>query len=107
MGRVGGYVEIVTLTKHDLEQLIAQTVRATVTELKPNHVPPILSKAQVAEYLGKTTATIDRYMREGIPFRKIDGGHPEFYKSDIDNWLRERFQTVQGQANNGKGQELV
>jgi len=56
-------VEIVTLTKHDLETLIQDTVRATVSKFtKP--VPPIMNKSQVAEYLGKSTATIDRYMRD-------------------------------------------
>jgi hypothetical protein len=29
-------------------------------------------------------------MREGLPFRKIDGGYPEFYKESIDRWVRER-----------------
>lgn len=86
--------EIVTLTKDDLERLIQKTVRVTVSEFTNNRIPPLMDKAQVADYLGKTPATINRYMREGMPFRKIDGGYPEFYKVDIDRWLRERFQTT-------------
>lgn len=89
-------MEIVTLTQKDLERLIQKTVRDTVSEFTRNRVPPILNKAQVADYLGKTTATIDRYMREGMPFRKFDGGYPEFYKLDIDRWISERFQKVPG-----------
>ena len=78
----------------DLEKLIRDTVRVTVSEFK--HTPPILTKKQVAEYLGKSVPTIDRYMREGLPFRKIDGGYPEFYKPQVDGWMNERFQKVSG-----------
>jgi predicted DNA-binding transcriptional regulator AlpA len=66
-----------------------------------------MNKAQVAEYLDKSTATIDRYMREGMPYRKIDGGYPEFYKSEIDRWVNERSKEVSWQANHSQGQELV
>ena len=96
-------VEVITLTRPELERLIQQTVRVTVTEFTSNRIPPLMDKAQVAEYLGKTTATINRYMREGMPFRKIDGGYPEFYKFDIDRWLRERSKEIQGQTDNTEG----
>lgn len=80
------------LTTEDVESLIQKTVDATLSKLEKLHrVPPLMTKAQVAEYLGKSTATIDRYMREGLPFRKYDGGFPEFYRPDIDEWLRDRF----------------
>jgi predicted DNA-binding transcriptional regulator AlpA len=80
------------LTNADVELLIQRTVDATLSKLEKLHrVPPLMNKAQVAEYLGKSTATIDRYMREGMPFRKIHGGYPEFYRPDIDAWLNERF----------------
>ena len=86
----------ITTTTSELRTLIAEAVKDAV------RVPPLLTKAQVADYLGKSVPTIDRYMREGLPYRKIDGGHPEFYKPDIDRWLNERFQTVRGKADNGE-----
>lgn len=85
----------------ELEKLIRDTVRATVSEFK--RTPPILTKKQVAEYLGKSVPTIDRYMREGLPFRKIDGGYPEFYKSLVDEWINERVQKVSRKEDHVEG----
>jgi len=76
------------LSSQDIQKLIQETVRVTVSEFR--HTPPILTKKQVADYLGKSIPTIDRYMREGLPFRKIDGGYPEFYKESVDKWWVER-----------------
>jgi excisionase family DNA binding protein len=96
---------IYQISQTELEGIIERSVNAAIAKVRAT--PPILTKAQAAEYLGKTVPTIDRYMREGIPFRKIDGGHPEFLKSDIDRWLSERFQKVSRQANHAQRQELV
>lgn len=86
------------LTTEDIETLIQRTVDATLSRLEKLHrVPPLMTKAQVAEYLGKSTATIDRLMREGLPFRKYDGGFPEFYRPDIDAWLHDRFRNSSDQ----------
>lgn len=71
----------------ELEALIRRTV---ADALQRDRVPPILTKAQVAEYLGKSIATINRYMREDMPFRKDGNGYPEFYKADIDRWIEWR-----------------
>jgi predicted DNA-binding transcriptional regulator AlpA len=90
----------------ELQKLIRDAVRATVSEFR--HTPPILTKKQVADYLGKSVPTIDRYMREGLPFRKVDGGYPEFYKESIDRWVRHRAnQEISGKEDRAKGQELV
>ena len=77
------------ISTEQFKSLIRDAVRATVSEIQSH--PPLMTKAQVASYLGKSVPTIDRYMREGMPFRKEGKGHPEFLKSDIDRWLRERF----------------
>lgn len=99
-------MEMIVLSRNEVEQLIQDTVKATVSHMT-RHTPPLMTKAQVAAYLDKSTATINRYMREGMPFRKIDGGHPEFYRSEVDRWLNERVQEISGQTHHTKGQKLV
>lgn len=84
---------IEVLTQDDIETLIQRTVDVTLSKFERLHrMPALMNKAQVADYLGKPVSTINRYMREGMPFRKVDNGYPEFYKDDIDRWLLERFQ---------------
>jgi predicted DNA-binding transcriptional regulator AlpA len=87
--------EVAILTKNDLEQIIHSTVSAAVLQIKPAHFPLIMTKKQVAEYLGKTPSTINRWMTEGLPFRKEGKEHPEFYKPEVDRWLSERFSEPQ------------
>jgi predicted DNA-binding transcriptional regulator AlpA len=100
-------MEIVTLTKQEVRELIEEAAREVMKQIQKQRTSPLMNKAQVAEYLDKSTATIDRYMREGMPYRKIDGGYPEFYKSEIDRWVNERSKEVSWQANHSQGQELV
>lgn len=97
------------LTQQDLEELIRETVRVTVHALARDRTPPIMTKAQVAAYLGKTPAVINRYMRDGMPFRKDGTGYPEFYKSEIDRWVDRRgsIQKVSGKKDRPERQELV
>jgi predicted DNA-binding transcriptional regulator AlpA len=91
-------LEVVTLTRQDLTKLIQETVRVTVSEFRRDRVPPIMNKAQAADYLGKSVATINRYMREGMPFRKDGTGYPEFYRTELDRWINERIQTISGKT---------
>lgn len=103
-------VKVVTLTVEEVEDLIQATVRATVTEIKPNHVPLLMDKSQVADYLGKTKATINRWMKQGLPYRKEGKEYPEFYRPLVDKWMEERFseylQNLEGETDNAEGQEL-
>jgi predicted DNA-binding transcriptional regulator AlpA len=90
--------EILTLSKNEARQMIEEAVLSVMLKIEKKHVSPLMTKAQVAKYLDKSVATINRYMREGLPYRKIDDGYPEFYKSEIDRWVNERSEKVQGQA---------
>jgi predicted DNA-binding transcriptional regulator AlpA len=63
--------------------------------VQPVHHPSIMNRAQLRAYLGKPESTIKRYMREGMPYRKVDSDHPEFYKKDIDEWIEKRFQQIE------------
>lgn len=94
-------MQVVTLSTNELEQLIDKTVSLTVSKIQPHRVSPIMNKKQVAAYLDKPISAINRYMRLGLPYKKDGNDYPEFYKPDIDRWLHEYFQKVQGKANNG------
>lgn len=101
--------EVAILTPSQIKQIVAQAVDIAVSKIQPVHFPSLMTKKQVAKYLDKSTATIDRYMREGMPFTKYGNDHPEFYKSEIDKWVERRgtSQKVQGKENHAEGQELV
>lgn len=88
-------MEVLQIERSELESLLIRATRIGVSQA--TRVSPILTKAQVAAYLDKSIPTINRYMKEGMPFRKVDGGYPEFYKSQIDRWIDERSQEVQRQ----------
>ena len=84
-------MEVVTVSKDELKELIETTVRATVSEFVNQRVPPVMTKKQLAKYLDKPISTIDRYMREGMPcFRADERSYPEFYPKAVDEWLANR-----------------
>lgn len=85
-----------TISNAELQRLIETTVSIALSKTK--HFPLIMTKKQVADYLGKPVSTINRWMREDLPYRKEGNEYPEFYKPDIDKWAYERFQKVPGQA---------
>jgi hypothetical protein len=84
-------VEVIVTSKPELEQLIETAVRVAVSKITPVHFPLLMNKKQVAEYLGKSISTVNSYMTEGMPYRKEGNEHPEFYKPDVDEWLKCRF----------------
>jgi hypothetical protein len=81
--------------KDDLAEIIQTTVRETIAQVRPVHHPSIMNRKQLCAYLDKPLSTIKRYMREGMPYRKEDRDHPEFYKKDIDAWIEKRFQQIE------------
>jgi predicted DNA-binding transcriptional regulator AlpA len=83
------------LSESELEQLIHTTVSAAVSKIKPIHFPAVMNKSQLANYLGKKKSTIDSYMKQGLPYRKEGKDYPEFYKPQIDEWIRERFAAIE------------
>ncbi len=87
--------EFALLSRDAIEQIVVQVVQKTVSELKPERVPPVMTKKQVAAYLDKPISAIDRYMAQGMPYRKEGNDYPEFYKKDIDEWIEKRFQQIE------------
>ena len=94
-------------TRDEISGIIAETAQAVAEKLRV-YVPPVFTKKQVAAYLDKPISTVDRYMKEGLPYYKADeNSYPEFSREQVDNWIRERFQKVQRKEDNVEGQELV
>ena len=94
-------------TRDEISGIIAETAQAVADKLRV-YVPPVFTKKQVAAYLDKPISTVDRYMKEGLPYYKADeNSYPEFSREQVDNWIRERFQKVQRKEDHGEGQELV
>ena len=80
-------VEIVTIEKAELMILIETSVATAIEKAIRNTKPPaIMTKDEVAKYLKKSHATINRWMRKnGLPYHGV--GRPTFNREEIDAWL--------------------
>lgn len=76
-------VEFVTIDKAELERLIESTV-TRVLERVLTPTDQIMSKAEAAKYLNKSSSTITRMMKRGLPYNGT--GRPLFKRSEIDKW---------------------
>ena len=86
------------LSDAELEQLLERTVSLAVSKIQPYKVPPIMTKKQVAAYLDKPISAINRYMAQGMPYKKDGNDYPEFYKPHVDKWLSERFAHLESEV---------
>jgi excisionase family DNA binding protein len=76
---------VALLSEHQLRELIADAVERA--QAPPG--TPWRTAEQLAEYLGVSVATINRRVREGLPFARLHkGGRRMFYTPDVDAWLR-------------------
>jgi excisionase family DNA binding protein len=53
----------------------------------------LMSKADLMRYLSVSKTTIDRLMKAGLPYIKLDPGRRgsvRFRREDIDRWLAKR-----------------
>lgn len=94
---------IIQCSRTDLTELINDAVSRAVST-KP---PLVMTKKQLAAHLTKPISTINRWMSQGMPYRKEGNEYPEFYRPQIEKWLHERFQNLQRETDNTEGQELV
>jgi excisionase family DNA binding protein len=85
-------IPIVTIAEADLAALIRGIV---ADELRPirdnlnNDTPSEwMTRSQLAAYLGVSLPTVNRHMKEGMPYSRL-GEQPRFHKSDIDRWLKD------------------
>lgn len=80
-------VEIVTIEKTELIRLIDMTVAGAIERAIQSAKPPeIMTKDEVAKYLKKSRATINRWMRQnGLPYHGV--GRPTFNRAEVDAWL--------------------
>ena len=80
-------VEVITIEKSELIRLIDATVAGAIEKAINSAKPPeIMTKAEVAKYLKKSHATINRWMRyHGLPYHGI--GRPTFNRAEVDEWF--------------------
>jgi excisionase family DNA binding protein len=53
----------------------------------------LLSKADLMKYLSISRTTVDRLMKSGLPYLKLDPGRRggvRFRRKDIDRWLESK-----------------
>lgn len=56
----------------------------------PWHHEPWVSKAQLAQYLGRSTRWVELMARRGMPSRMI-GGRRGYRLTEVDAWLAKEF----------------
>lgn len=75
------------LEESDIERIALRSAElAAEIVLKRTHEPSLMTKRECAEYLRVSVSSVDRYIKEGLPCRKV-GGQPRFVKDDVDEWL--------------------
>jgi excisionase family DNA binding protein len=88
-------MKIVTLTEAELRELLKEAASDAVSQLRADlersRTPELMDRAQVAKYLSVHRSTVNRLMRDGMPFEPIYST-PRFRKSEIDHWLKGRAQ---------------
>lgn len=82
--------QIIVLTPDQLTEIVSDAVEVGVSR---THKPPplVMSKQQLADHLDKPISTINRWMTQGLPYRKEGNEYPEFYRPQVERWLEERF----------------
>jgi excisionase family DNA binding protein len=80
-------VEVITVEKAELIRLIDASVEGAIEKaINSSKAPDIMTKAEVAKYLKKSGATINRWMRHhGLPYHGV--GRPTFNRAEVDKWL--------------------
>lgn len=97
-------VRVVTLTEHELAELIEQaTVRgftraaeereeqmaALARDLDRPHNKASLTVAEAADYAGRHPGTVRRWISEGLPASSQDGvAGQRIDRDDLERWLR-------------------
>ena len=80
-------VDVITIEKTELIRLIDESVAGAIEKAISTARPPdIMTKAEIAKYLKKSNATINRWMRyHGLPYHGV--GRPTFNRVEVDEWL--------------------
>ncbi|MFZ1701040.1 MAG: helix-turn-helix domain-containing protein [Pyrinomonadaceae bacterium] len=80
-------VEVITIEKAELIRLIDTSIAGAIERAINSSKPPdIMTKSEVAKYLKKSHATINRWMRHhGLPYHGV--GRPAFNRAEVDAWL--------------------
>lgn len=79
-------IDVVAL-KNLLAEVVRDVVREELSRALSSQRP--LSKAELAAALRKSTATIDRHVRDGMPYKQ-EGARRMFDLDECRAWLRNR-----------------
>lgn len=80
-------VEVITIEKTELIGLIDSSISCVIEKaISSSKTPEIMTKAEVAKYLKRSNATINRWMRyHGLPYHGV--GRPTFSRAEVDEWF--------------------
>ena len=80
-----------------LADLLADRVAERVAQrlAAPTTAPTkdLVRKSELAQYLGVTGGTVDRYASQGMPYVQV-GGQRRYRLTDVDEWLETRTRAV-------------
>lgn len=82
-------VEVITIEKTELVRLIDSSISCAIEKaISSSKTPEIMTKAEIAKYLKRSNATINRWMRyHGLPYHGV--GRPTFNRAEVDAWLEQ------------------
>jgi predicted DNA-binding transcriptional regulator AlpA len=84
---------VIVISPSELDEIVRRATLAVIADLREDlqrQEREIMSKIELAEYLGVSPATINRLMNapDGVPFYRIaPNAHPLFRRSEIDAWI--------------------
>lgn len=83
--------EIIVLTREQLQDVIREAVllasKDLVRRVEHQTVSEVMTLGSLAKYLQVSKSTIVNLMKRGLPHVRV-GADPRFYKSQIDQWLK-------------------
>lgn len=83
---------IIAFTEDELADLLIKSANLGASQAIRSAQPKeVMTKKEVADYLRVSVATVDRKMKDGLPFVKVSEDSPRFYRRQVDNWLHERL----------------
>lgn len=82
---------VILLTAEQLRALVREAVREEMRAAAANDAAPeYLTRRQLAELLGCTTASIRNWEREGLPVVYAGAGSPRYARAAVTAWLEGR-----------------
>lgn len=72
------------LTPSDFQALLAELKKYAASPIEPP-----MSVEDVMSFLGCGRTSVNRYMKQGMPFHRLNA-RPVFYASEINDWIKNK-----------------